>query len=153
MECRRGLRHQPIDRCKRSLASSRGDTCRLFHAMEVPDEGQDRPERVILVNVQGIEGTRAVIVRLTRRRGTDDHQIPCETDPQQRKTASTSPKAQDKESGHPLERARKRRVYLQAPVQRREEATRLNRLRKTLKKTDRKPPVGEKSDQGKGRYP
>ena len=77
---------------------------------------------------------------------TDDHQIPSETDPQQRKTSSASPKGQDEASGHPLERAGKRRVYLQAPVQRREEATRLDLLRKTLKKTDRKPLVGEKSD-------
>ena len=68
MKCRRSIRHQPKDRCK-SLLSSRWDTCELFHAMEVQDEGQDRLERVISVNVQGINCTRAVIVRPTRRRG------------------------------------------------------------------------------------
>ena len=58
-----------MDRCKRSLASSQWYTYRLFHDVEVPDEGQDELERVIPVDVQRVEGTRPVIVRLIRRRG------------------------------------------------------------------------------------
>ena len=63
------LRHYPIDRCKRSLATSRVDACRFLHATEVPDEGQDWPERIIPDDVQGLEGTRVVVVHLSRRRG------------------------------------------------------------------------------------
>ena len=65
---RRSLRQGLIDRC-RSRATSRVDASQVNHAMEVSDEGQDRPERSLPVDVQGMKGTRAVNIHPSRRRG------------------------------------------------------------------------------------
>ena len=120
--------------------------------MEVPDEGQDGPERVIQVDFQRVEGTRPVIVCLTRRRGrTDDRQSLSDTAPLQRTTVAASPKGQDGASCHPPEQGMDRQVYLHAHVQAREEETRLDLLPK--KKIDTTPPGDKKTDQGKENDP
>ena len=86
--------------------------------------------------------------------GTDDHQDPRVTGPQQRKTTDASPKGQGEASGHPQKRAGSRCGYLQArSTQQWEEATQLERPRMTQRKNERKPPAGEKSEHGTGAVP
>ena len=83
--------------------------------------------------------------------GTDDHQDQCVTGPQQRKTADASPRGQSEASGHPQKRAGTGWGYLQArSAQQWEEATQLELPWKTQRQNERKPPTGEKSEQGTG---
>ena len=65
----RSLRQGLIDRCRRSRPTRRVDASQVNHAMEVSDEGQDRPERSLPVYVKGMKGTRAVNIHSSRRRG------------------------------------------------------------------------------------
>ena len=151
MECRRGLRHQPIDRCKRSLASSRWYTRRRFMLWKFPIRARaDRKEssRSMSKASKALERSSS-----TSPRGEDDCQTLCDTAPPQRKTAAASPKGQGEASGRLPEFGEKRQEHLQAHVQKWEEETRLGHLQKNWRMTDRSPPGGKKNDQGKGNDP
>ena len=78
-----------------------------------------------------------------KARGIDD-QHPSDNAPIARTTATSNPKVQDAESGHPPERGENHQEYLQAHVQLWEEKPWLSHLPKKM--SDSASPDGEKKD-------
>ena len=124
--------------------------------MEVPDEGQDRPERLIPVNVQGHKGTRVVIVRLTRKRGDRRPPRPARDWSARAEDRGRQPKGPASGERSPAKEGQD--TLAVPPVKERPavgggDSTQTSSEDAEVEREEVPPPAGEKSELGTGRSP